>query len=60
MITASPLPTAPAPSSQLSPMAGLANALLRFYIRCADEAIAQLEDALAVARELNEQLREAP
>jgi len=52
--------TAPAPAPQLSPMAGLTNALLRLYIRCADQAIAQLEAALAAARELNEQLREAP
>jgi hypothetical protein len=52
--------TAPLPSPHLSPIAGLTNALLRFYIRCAGQTIAQLEAALAAARELNERLREAP
>lgn len=46
-------------TARLSPMDGLADALRRYYIQLAPARIAQLEQALAVERQLNRELTEA-
>jgi hypothetical protein len=46
-------------TGRLSPMADLADALRRYYIQLAPARIAQLEQALAVQRQLNRELTEA-
>ncbi len=51
--------TAPLPSSRLSPMAGLLNAMARLYIRRARPLIAAQQKALDEARNLNDRLRTA-
>ena len=51
--------TAPLPSSRLSPMAGMFNALLRLYIRRAKPIIAAQQRAVDEARNLNHRLTTA-
>ena len=48
-----------APSSRLSPTAGLLNAMARLYIRRARPLIAAQQKALDEARNLNDRLRTA-
>ena len=51
--------TAPLPSSRLSPMAGLLNAMARLYIRRAKPIIAAQQRAVDEARNLNHRLTTA-